>query len=307
MLLDLSQFFTADSKKILYDVVEEPLGLLYLLTSLNQELGSKINGKIAKSRVDFDNYPELRKLITDFKPDIIGIRTLSYHKEFFHKVITLIKNWGIDAPIITGGPYASSDYQTLLMDRNIDLAILGEGENTFKQLIEKIIENDKKLPDQKTLKTLNGIAFVEKEEIDLSREVLLMDKMNDVFAEETIDNLSNLTKVDDLLYVIYTSGSTGKPKGVMLEHRTLSNLINFESKKTNIDFNSSMSVCFSADVSAQEIFTTLLNGGELHILNQNIRDHITRFLAYITEKNMEILFLPPAFLNAIFNEREYTK
>ena len=83
LLLDLSQFFSHDKADI-YNVVEAPLGLMALLTYLNQQLGSKINGKIAKAFVDFDNYQELKALLDGFKPDIIGIRTMTYYKNFFH-------------------------------------------------------------------------------------------------------------------------------------------------------------------------------------------------------------------------------
>ncbi len=62
LLLDLSQNFS-NSENMLYDVVEPPLGLIYLLTNLNKEFGGEISGKIAKSRIDFDSYDDLRKLI----------------------------------------------------------------------------------------------------------------------------------------------------------------------------------------------------------------------------------------------------
>lgn len=309
LLLDLSQFFTADSKKILYDVVEEPLGLLYLMTYLQEQLGSQVCGKVAKSRVDFDNYADLRTMIQKFKPDLIGVRTLSYHKEFFHKVITLLRNWGIDVPIITGGPYASSDYQTLLKDRNIDLAVLGEGENTFLEMIQQIIVHNKQLPGPEILNTIRGIAYVDGEKAQYSREVLVLDNMQDILAEQSIENLPPITRPEDLLYVIYTSGSTGKPKGVMLEHQTLVNLIQYEAEKTHVPFQKKVLqfASINFDVSAQEIFTTLLNGGELHLVDQMTRDQIDRLLSYISKEQINILFLPPAFLKVIYNDPQYLR
>ena len=46
LLMDLSQFFSKDGYQ-LNDLVEQPLGLMYLMSYLNRELGSKIHGKIA--------------------------------------------------------------------------------------------------------------------------------------------------------------------------------------------------------------------------------------------------------------------
>ena len=49
---------------------------------------------------------------------------------------------------------------TVLQDRAIDLVVLGEGEHTFCQIIEEIIKNEGKLPDQRILENIKGIAFV---------------------------------------------------------------------------------------------------------------------------------------------------
>jgi len=145
---------------MLYDVVESPLGLLYIMTYLNQQLGSKVYGKIAKSRIDFNNYSELKALLGEFKPDVIGIRSLTFYKKFFHETVSMIRQWGIQVPIIAGGPYATCDYTAVLQDPKIDLVVLGEGEMTFCEIIEKIIKNDKKLPGKTILDKIKGIVYV---------------------------------------------------------------------------------------------------------------------------------------------------
>ncbi|MDQ1350650.1 MAG: hypothetical protein QG657_952, partial [Acidobacteriota bacterium] len=159
LLLDLSQYFNA-GKKILYDGVEPPLGLMYLLTYLKQELGSKVNGKIAKSRVDFDGFEELKTLLEDFQPQVIGIRTLTYYSRFFHEAVGSIRQWGFAGPIIAGGPYATSDYTTILKDPHVDVVVLSEGELTFAELVSKIIANNNQLPGEDVLKEIAGLAYV---------------------------------------------------------------------------------------------------------------------------------------------------
>ncbi|HLP59262.1 MAG TPA: amino acid adenylation domain-containing protein, partial [Candidatus Deferrimicrobium sp.] len=159
LLLDLSQFFS-DGKKILYDGVEPPLGLMYLLTYLKRELGPKVNGKIAKSRVDFDRYDELKALLEEFKPQVLGIRTLTYYGRFFHEVVGYIRQWGFTGPVIAGGPYATSDYATILKDPHVDVVVLSEGELTFTELVNRIIAHQKELPPDETLKEIAGLAFV---------------------------------------------------------------------------------------------------------------------------------------------------
>ena len=161
LLLDLSLLFSRESEDMLYDMVEEPLGLMYLMTYLNKTFGSRVHGKIAKSRVDFDSFDELRALVSGFKPDLIGIRTLSFYREFFHKAVLTIRQWSGEAALIAGGPYASSDYRSMLQDLDIDLAVLGEGEKTLGHLVEKMLENRCKLPGEEILRDIPGIAYLE--------------------------------------------------------------------------------------------------------------------------------------------------
>ncbi|MCK4259562.1 MAG: non-ribosomal peptide synthase/polyketide synthase, partial [Halanaerobiales bacterium] len=91
-----------------------------------------------------------------------------------------------------------------------------------------------------------------------------MINLDSTTCHEDGSNLEVVNKPEDLLYVIYTSGSTGKPKGVMIEHRNIINLISFEYAKTNINFKTKVLqfTTISFDVSYQEIFSTLLAGGE---------------------------------------------
>jgi radical SAM superfamily enzyme YgiQ (UPF0313 family) len=159
MLLDLSRHFSGEGFR-LNDYFEAPLGLIYMLSYLNQQLGSKVKGKIAKSGIDFDNFDQLKTLIEEFKPEIIGIRTLTLFKKFFHQTVEKIRQWGIDIPIITGGPYATSDYLSILQDQNIDLVVLGEGEITFCELVTAILDNKGRLPDEEVLEEIPGIAFI---------------------------------------------------------------------------------------------------------------------------------------------------
>ncbi len=142
----------------------------------------------------------------------------------------------------------------------------------------------------------NGISF--------SGEVISVDCLGKN-GQEDDTNLLNLTQPNELVYVIYTSGSTGKPKGVMLEHR---NLVNLMSHQTEIDFSQGKVLQFttvSFDVSFQEIFMTLLNGGELYLLKKEIRDDFNKLFDFIEENEINILYLPASFLKFVFNQKEY--
>ncbi|WDV47158.1 amino acid adenylation domain-containing protein [Clostridiaceae bacterium M8S5] len=122
-------------------------------------------------------------------------------------------------------------------------------------------------------------------------------------------NLKSISGQNDLMYVIYTSGSTGKPKGIMIEQRTIINLLFWEKNRTNIDFtkkilqfaNISFDICF------QEVYSTLLNGGELHVITNDIKKDAHRLLRYIKQNKLSTIFLPTSYLKYIMSEEALVK
>jgi amino acid adenylation domain-containing protein len=298
LLLDLSLFFSRESN-ILYDLVEPPLGLMNLLTYLNQQLGHMIRGKIAKSRIDFDNYEELKQLLDQVKPDLIGIRTLSYYKNFFHKTVEMIREWGYTGPVIAGGPYATSDYTTIFQDPNIDLAVLGEGEITFNELIQKIIENHGKLPDQKILKQIPGIAYVPEGVGTLKpwhRDILVLDRLEEKLSRMQVDNPEPVNQPAHLAYVIYTSGTTGQPKGVTIQHKNIVRLI--ENSAPWFDFNSrdvwTMFHGYNFDFSVWEMYGAMFHGGKLVLTSLAAARNPEKFLTLLQRESVTILNQTPA-------------
>lgn len=305
LFLDLSQYFSCDDK-LLYDVYEPPLGHMYLLTYLYEKLGSKINGRICKSRVDFDNYNELKKIIDEFKPDVIGIRTLTLYKDFMHKSVAMIRQWGIDVPIITGGPYAVSGYDTVLQDPNIDLVVLGEGEITLFEVIEKIIEAGKRLPGIETLKEIKGLAFIPervKVENTLARDVIMLDIMDGIMDKEQQDNLEPVNSPGDLAYIIYTSGSTGEPKGIMEEHEAFIDFVSwavdeFEHRE---GYQALLSNSYASAGAIQQIFPPLVTGGTLHLIDPNLRKDIEGYVNYLKLHKINNIDEVPVILHVLFD------
>lgn len=302
LLLDLSQSFSTDTMKH-YDPVEPPLGLMYIMTYLNRELPGQVAGKIAKSRIDFDNYSQLKRVLDDFKPDIIGVRSLTYYQDFFHKTIAIIRSWGIDVPIIAGGPYATSKYREMLKDHNIDLAVLGEGEITFTELIKEVIQNGGKLPNQDKLKKIAGLAFMPGQEAkeQYARDIFLLDHLSLPAA----DNLEHINKNGDLAYVIFTSGSTGKPKGAMVEHKNVVNLVFGLEERIYNRYAGSLNVALVApyvfDASVQQIFATLLLGHALFIVPEESRGDGEALLNFYKKHGIDITDGTPYLLRLLLD------
>ncbi|HLP59825.1 MAG TPA: condensation domain-containing protein, partial [Candidatus Deferrimicrobium sp.] len=308
LLLDLSQLFSDVHEQQLHHQIEAPLGLMFLATYLADRFKGGIHVRICKSRIDFDSYPELQRIILEFKPQLIGIRTLSYYKEFFHRSVMMIRRWEADVPIITGGPYATSDFQLILQDRDVDLVVLGEGEHTLGELVEKMMANKGKLPGEEVLEGIHGIAFVKDMTRRRSREIVSLEEIPHQCSRFDHHNLRHGDGSSDLLYVIYTSGSTGTPKGVMLQQQNLVNLIHYQYTHTNIDFSRVLQfTTIGFDVSAQEIFSTLLAGGRLFLIAKDTLSDIPALLNIVEKNNIRTLFLPASFLKFMSGEENYIR
>lgn len=267
LFLDLSQHFSTHS--MLYNVVEQPLGLIYLATYLKQRFNDRIDARVYKSGNDFNSFKELNTLVKAYNPDLVAMRSLTFFKEFFHETASILRKGGLDVPIISGGPYASSDYHTILKDKNIHLVVFGEGEYTLGELIEEMLKRDFKLPGPEVLDRIPGIVYAQRDGApEESREIVLLDRLTEEVFEEEITNPVPAAQSSSLAYVMYTSGSTGRPKGVMVEHRQVNNCINWMqdrfklsgadvvAQRTNLTF----------DPSVWEIFWPLAVGGGTRII-----------------------------------------
>jgi len=303
LFLDLSQHFSSHS--MLYNVAEQPLGEIYLLTYLKQRFGDKIDGKIYKSGNDFDSFEELKFLLDEYQPHLIGVRTLTFFKEFFHETVSQIRQWGFDVPIITGGPYASSDYDTILKDKNIDLVMFGEGEYSLSELIEKMLENDFKLPGPDDLMNIKGIAFTKdfnSNTADKSINILLLDRMADSLESESTANPEPAASGSSLAYVMYTSGSTGRPKGVMVEHRQVNNCLHWMQEKFDLTSKDVIvqRTNLTFDPSVWEIFWPLSIGGSVRLLTaQQSKD--AEFLIHLMadDLGLSMIYCPASLVNAM--------
>jgi amino acid adenylation domain-containing protein len=321
LLLDVTQSFTAESTGV-YDVVEPPLGLMYIMTHLHKRFGNGVQGRILKARIDFDSYAELKAQVTDcgYKPDIIGIRSFNYYKGQFHQTVHHLRQWGIIAPVVAGGPYATCSYNTLLKDKHIDAAVIGEGEITFSELVRLMLENNRQWPGDRQLKTIPGIAFVEEKEkkyLDYggaNRDIQLITDIVDYTCyirdwteKGTIPPAAGETvKAADPAYIIYTSGSTGKPKGTLVQHDSLVNQV--EGLRKEYGFNENrryiLLTATTFDVSLMHMFLPLGTGAKLHLPEDEEKRDPVRFWRYVKQKGIDIVNTVPGFMKVLLSSDE---
>ena len=113
-------------------------------------------------------------------------------------------------------------------------------------------------------------------------------------------NQSNIT---ENAFVIYTSGSTGVPKGVIQTHRMLRNLINWDFSVAKVKRNLKCLhySSFSFDVSLQDVYGALVNGGELHIISDKLKLDFISLKDYIVQESIEVLAFPYAAMIGLFS------
>ncbi|KAF9955515.1 hypothetical protein BGZ72_003654 [Mortierella alpina] len=101
-----------------------------------------------------------------------------------------------------------------------------------------------------------------------------------------------------LAYVIYTSGSTGKPKGVLVQHQGAVNLIYSEMRLFQINAQSRLLqfTSLSFDNSVSEIFSALLCGASLYLLQDDVRLDRDRLWEFISCHSISYISLTPAML-----------
>ncbi len=107
-------------------------------------------------------------------------------------------------------------------------------------------------------------------------------------------NLDRFAKPNHLAYVIYTSGSTGKPKGVLVENRSVVNTIEAQITTFKLDEYSRGGhyASFAFDASVFELFSIILSGGILVLIDEENRKDVVQLSALIDQKDVSFLTVP---------------
>ncbi|NOQ25782.1 MAG: amino acid adenylation domain-containing protein, partial [Bacteroidales bacterium] len=202
-----------------------------------------------------------------------------------------------------------NDIVGLMLDRSVDLII---GVLGIIKSGGAYLPIDLNYPDDRKAYMLENsgatLVLIEEEkqsfELSPSQTVEFVNISSEILNQYDAIDIEIVNKETDLFYVIYTSGSTGNPKGVMLEHRNLINLIH-NNANTNLVFDRVLQfTSISFDVSFQEIFSTLLSGGQLFLISEDDRQEINKLFELVEKESIETLFLPTAYAKFIFNREK---
>lgn len=161
---------TARKKYMASPGISPPLGLAYLAAYLREYgrhevcildcLAEGIN--CLEETHDTIRYGlsslQILKVLENFQPEVVGVSVMFTALALdAHAVARLVKTWNPQVKIVFGGAHASAVPDWVLRDKNVDVVVIGEGEETFLELIDCF---EKQLNIERVL----GIAYRSKNE-----------------------------------------------------------------------------------------------------------------------------------------------
>jgi len=142
-----------------------PLGIAYIASVLEHDgynvqiLDAFIEGWEQETRINDEkilvglSYEKIKDIIKKVNPDVVGITSMfTSQRKNAHQVAKMVKEVDEDIVVLVGGAHPTSAPESVLEDHNIDVIVIGEGDNIIIPLIRSI-ESDLGIDK------LDGIAY----------------------------------------------------------------------------------------------------------------------------------------------------
>ena len=127
-----------------------PSGALVLIGTMLHNLGHNV--KIVHMIADKVGPLEIKSIVQNFKPSIVGITMNTFQTKSTKEVSKIVKEADEHILIVVGGPHPSALKLRIFDDfPYIDIVVIGEGEHTFLEIVEG-----------KELEKIKGICYKNK-------------------------------------------------------------------------------------------------------------------------------------------------
>jgi len=188
------------------NAVRPHLGLLYVAAALRKSLGIEV--RIIESNAGGLTLDDLREIIQQETPDIIGFSVLTFNLLNCMEVSRLIRSCSPETKICYGGWHPTL-YPLETLDLGcVDFIVIGEGEFSFTELVKVLLEEQD--PVENDLVRIQGIGFrTEKGAIKITPPRPALHNLDELPlpAYDLVDTrkYSNLLACTDRSVVIMTS------------------------------------------------------------------------------------------------------
>jgi radical SAM superfamily enzyme YgiQ (UPF0313 family) len=141
--------------------INPPLGVLYLAAYLREHIKGIEIDVVDGVRNGYD-YTLSR--IREFGPEILGVSFYTTTALGSYHLINKVKEERADLFVIAGGPHVTALPEELLEKSKADVGVIGEGEETLRELVTLFIEKKGK-PPHMNYDRVNGIIYRQRENL----------------------------------------------------------------------------------------------------------------------------------------------
>ncbi len=151
ILLVTTSFEEVSKEKYLQLNSHYPLGLAYIHSYLEEDWNNEVKTLFLNDYPYENCYNIIVNVLEEFKPNIVGFNILTSNRVTSYMMINYIEENYSDIKMVLGGIHVSVMYEQILNNiSNKVICVLGEGEITFKEIV-----------DGKDIKDIDGIAYYE--------------------------------------------------------------------------------------------------------------------------------------------------
>ena len=128
-----------------------------------------------KSAIESDDHPiwaEVRKEISSFYPEVVGVSVLTPKVPSAFKIAKICKKIDPKMIVVFGNHHPTIKPDEILLNKNVDFVVRGEGEETFNSLIDNLGSS---YPDYSTIA---GLSFRDNCEIVNNNDRIPMDNLD---------------------------------------------------------------------------------------------------------------------------------
>ncbi|MFH1751767.1 MAG: radical SAM protein [archaeon] len=133
------------------DSTSLPLGIGYIASVLKQN-GFQVD-YIDRTLITEDD--KIVERLNELKPDVVGVAIMTPTFSAGKKMTALARKCVAKPLVVVGGPHPTVWPEKCLEDKNVDIAVIAEGEYTMLELMQA-------LRDKKTLQGIKGIFYKDK-------------------------------------------------------------------------------------------------------------------------------------------------